>query len=128
MFKDSEHKEFYNQKIMEYVNTGKKVDSHIKPLFYLLAMTEDTRNNFARLFDMENEQINSKSLSDEWLTSSTQKVCRLAFNLFANYKQDGRKKVSEELTPDNLFATDFSPFFVQAIMLRYQSYFRTKLD
>lgn len=124
IFKNNEHKAFYLEKIMEYTKMKRTPDSYVKPLFYLLALSQDTRNNFDNLYDMQSGSIKLEGLRGGWLTGTTKKICLLAFNLYNGYSQDGRKKVSEELTPGNLFATDCAIYFGQAIKLRYQQYFK----
>lgn len=42
VFRDEEHKSFYNKKVMEYSKAGRVVDSYVKPLMYLLASNADT--------------------------------------------------------------------------------------
>ena len=126
IFKNEAHKEFYNQKIMEYARMGRTPDSYVKPLLYLLSINDDTRRNFDNLYNMQSNSIKPEGLKGGWLTGTTKKICLLAFNLFNGRTQDGRIKVSDELTPYNLFATDCAQYFVQAVMLRYPSYFAKK--
>lgn len=126
IFKNNEHKAFYQEKIMEYTKMKRIPDSYVKPLFYLLALSTDTRNNFDNLYDMQSGSIKLEGLRGGWMSGTTKKICLLAFNLYNGYSQDGRKKVSEELTPGNLFATDCAQYFMQAIQLRHAGYFRTK--
>lgn len=126
IFKNEAHKEFYNQKIMEYTKLGRTPDSYVKPLFYLISLTDDTRRNFNNLYDMKESRIKPEGLRGGWLTGTSKKICLLAYNLFNGRTQDGRTKVSDELTPYNLFATDCAQYFMQAIALRYPSYFAKK--
>ncbi|MBR3770722.1 MAG: hypothetical protein IKL07_00480 [Clostridium sp.] len=126
IYKNEAHKDFYNKKIMEYAGMGRTPDSYVKPLFYLLAISDDTRRNFDNLYNMQSNSIKPEGLRGGWLTGSTKKICLLAYNLFNGRTQDGRTKVSDELTPYNLFATDCAQYFVQAIVLRYPSYFAKK--
>ena len=123
MFKDNEHKAFYQEKIMEYTKMGRTPDSYVKPLFYLLTLEDDTRRKFDMLYNMQSNSIKPEGLRGGWLTGSTKKICLLAYNLFNGRTQDGRTKVSDELAPYNLFATDCAPYLMQAIKLRYPSYF-----
>lgn len=124
IFRDEEHRSFYNQKIMEYTKMGRTPDSYVKPLFYLLALSDDTRRNFENLYSMKSGSIKAEGMKGGWLTGTTKKICLLAYNLFNGRTQDGRTKVSDELTPYNLFATDCAQYFVQAIKLRYPQYFK----
>ena len=128
VFKDEEHKNFYNEKIIEYTKLGRTPDSYVKPLFYLLALSDDTRRNFDNLYSMKSGSIKVEGMKSGWLTGTTKKLCLLAFNLFNGRTQDGRKKVSEELVPYELFANEYARYFVQAVMLRYPSYFAKKED
>ena len=85
-----------------------KQDSYVKPLFYLLALSDDTRRNFDNLYNMESGSIKPEGLRGGWLTGTTKKICLLAYNLFNGRTQDGRTKVSDELAPYNLFATELA--------------------
>ena len=126
IFKDNDHKAFYQEKIMEYTKQGRTPDSYVKPLFYLLSISEDTRREFDNLYNMTSGSIKPDGIKGDWLTGTTKKVCLLAFNLFNGRTQEGRKKVSEELTPYELFANEYALYFMQAIKLRYPSYFATR--
>lgn len=126
LFKDEEHKEFYGKKIKEYTEQVGLPDTYVKPLFYLLSLTGDTRCNFDNLYNMQSNSIKPEGLRGGWMTGTTKKICLLAYNLFNGRTQDGRTKVTDELTPYNLFATDCAQYFVQAIALRYPSYFAKK--
>ena len=128
VFRDEEHKSFYNKKVMEYSKAGRVVDSYVKPLMYLLASNADTRRNFDNLFNMKNGEIKPEGLKSGWLTETTRRICQLGFNLFNGYTQDGRKKCSESFTPYYLFSCEYAPYFVQAVQLRYPEYFRTTLE
>ncbi len=123
LFKDSKHKEFYGKKIMEYTKL-RMPDSYVKSLVYLLSLTDDTRRNFNGLYDMQQGSIKPEGLRGGWLTGTTKKLCLLAFNLFNGRTQDGRKKIAEELVPDELFANEYAEYFMQAIKLRYPQYFK----
>lgn len=99
IFKDQEHKSFYNKKVMEYSGTGRVVDSYTKSLMYLPSSNSDTRRNFDNLFNIKNGEIKTEGMKGGWLTETTRRICRLAFNLFNGYTQDGRRKCSEDFTP-----------------------------
>jgi hypothetical protein len=73
---------------------------------------------------MQSGSIKPEGLRGGWLTGTTKKICLLAYNLFNGRTQDGRTKVTDELTPYNLFATELALYFVQAINLRYPEYFK----
>lgn len=126
-FYDDKHKEFYNEKIKDITN-----DSYHRALVYLLGLTEDTRKNFNNLVSYDGKHrpcslsIKPENLNSGWQTGTTYKITRIAFNLFNGYCydfiDDEEKEISSRYTPYELFCCSFSPYFYEAIKLRYPEY------
>ena len=125
-FMDSDHKQFYEQKLKE-LEKYSTVDTYHKSLIYTLGICDTTRKNFNDIFDMEKDMIISESLTEAYQTSSSLKVTRLAFNLFNSCVYDNsydfvNNRVSKYYTVDEIFACSYAPYFYQAICIRYPSY------
>ena len=81
-FKDLKHKEFY---IMNVLDVKQELDVYNKSLIYLLGLSEDTRNHFNNIYDVEKREINIEELNAPWQTSGSLAITRLAFNLFNGF-------------------------------------------
>lgn len=121
-FMDREHKNFYNEKILQTPYQ----DCYNKSLIYLLSMNKDTRKNFNEIYNINDNTINIKSLKSEWQTYTSKNVCRLAFNLFNGCANDNPKynTMNKDYSISNLFATSGAGYFFEAIKLRYPEYTR----
>lgn len=117
LFKDSNHKDFFYQAL----NKCHIKDSYHKALFYTLAIDKDCRNNIKDIFDYENDCIKLDCLNKGWQTSGSYKTILLSFNLWNGYiKED----TPNESSPYELFTCEYSPFFIEAIKIRYPEYLR----
>jgi len=123
VFVDKEHENFFYEK----KRTAKNIDVYNLPVFYLLGLTEETRNHFDQLFNIWKNEIYTEQLLKGWQTGTTYKITRLAFNLFngnvydteEDYKNDN---VSPKYATDEIFCCSFAPYFWEAIKLRYPEY------
>lgn len=126
LFHDEEHKKFYYENL-------KKVryqDGYHKALVYCLGISQDTRKNVHRIYDFKTGNVRTKCLQEGWLTSSSSKVIRMAFNLYCNYTpsildyKDMEEQISEcrQYTVEELFCCSYAPYFWQAIQIRYPEY------
>lgn len=95
-------------------------DASNRAFFYLMGMSEETRNHIDQLYDFSNGYLKPKRLSAAWQTSGTLKICHLAYNLWNGYVD---KKNAEAYTPNELFDTRYARYFVQAIRLQYPNCF-----
>ncbi len=126
LFHDEEHKKFYYENL-------KKVryqDECHKALLYCLGISQDTRRNIHQIYDFKTGNVKTKCLQEGWLTSSSSKVVRMAFNLYCNYTpsildyEDTEEQISEcrQYTIEKLFCCSYAPYFWQAIQIRYPEY------
>lgn len=113
-FKDAEHRSFFEASMKK----SKRQDTYHRSALYTLGLTEDTRRNIDEVFNFAEDCIEPDGLFAGWQTSGTMQVCRMAFNLWNGYVDD----CPESSTPSNLFCSEFAPYFIEAIKLRYPQY------
>ena len=116
IFNGLEHKEAY----LFWVNNVPNMDSYHHALLYTLAICPETRNRIGKIYDIQERMINLEVLNDGWQTSTSRRVCLMAFNLFNGYVDPDDPQAS---TPYDLFCCSYSRFYFQAIRLRYAEYF-----
>ncbi|MNW42696.1 hypothetical protein D3C74_198750 [compost metagenome] len=117
LFRDSAYESFYYRMLAERRCT----DIYHRSLFYTLGISKDTRANIQDVFDFSNGGIKPEGLSASWQTGSSIRACRLAFNFWNGWSQNGEERYS---TPHELFDCGFAPYFFEAIRLRYPDYCR----
>ena len=117
-FADREHKAFYNQMLTKTRNS----DAYHQAFFYAMGICAETRRNIHTLFDFKEGGIRPKGLAADWQTGGTRRLCRLAFNLWNGWTEEGKENRS---TPYELFDCGFAPYFFEAIRLRYPEYCRS---
>lgn len=125
LFCDNKHKDFYIEKCRSIRN-----DVYSCSLIYLMGISEETRNNFDKMFDAE-KLLFIPDLNAGWQTDVTLKITRLAMNLWNGNVYDSKEdynngNVSKEFAPDEIFACSYAPYFFQAIRLRYPVYCQSK--
>lgn len=117
-FADREHKTFYNQMLTKTRNS----DAYHRAFFYAMGICPETRRNIHALFDFNEDGIKPEGLAAAWQTGGTRRLCRLAFNLWNGWTEEGKENRS---TPYELFDCGFAPYFFEAIRLRYPEYCRS---
>lgn len=115
IFIDNEHQDFFGKMQSQTGNT----DVYHRALFYTIGLSRETRDHYHRIYDVKNREIRPECLEEVWQTSTTMRICLLAFNLFNGYVYAENPNAS---TPDNLFACEFAPYFAIAIAIRYPEY------
>lgn len=115
-FFSAEHQEFYDEMIAK----GKRDDCYHRAFFYVAGLSEETRRHIDDLFDFEEDGINPKGMQRGWQTGGTIRICRMAFNLWGGYVEEGAEA---ETTPESLFACQFAPYFVEGLKLRFPECF-----
>lgn len=115
-FRDTEH-ETYFYSILDKMQND---DCYHQSLAYLIALDGICRKHFFSIYNCSEGCIIPDCLEDEWQTSTSLKVLRLAFNLYTN----GIMWTEEptQVTPANIFCCDYSPYFYESIKLRYPEY------
>ena len=95
-----------------------------------LGISDDTRRNINRIYDFKTGCVKPECLHDGWQTSGSEKVVRMAFNLYCNGtpsvddEQDTEEQIDEcrRYSVEDLFCCCYAPFFWQAIQIRYPEY------
>lgn len=116
-FASKEHRAFYYQMLAKAHNN----DAYHQAFFYAMGICAETRRNIDILFDFKDGGIQPDGLSAPWQTGSTRRLCRLAFNLWNGWTEEGKERYS---APYDLFDCSFAPYFFEAIRLRYPEYCR----
>ena len=117
-FANKEHEAFY----FEMLAATRNNDVYHQAFFYTMGISAETRSHIRSLFDFKEDIIKPEGLSAAWQTSSTQRLCRLAFNLWNGWTEEGNENRS---APYWLFDCGFAPYFFEAIRLRYPEYCRS---
>ena len=129
IFQDKEHEKMFNQlcKEMPYL------DNFHMSLAYLLTLDTVLRDHIGALYDVKKDVIIFEGLNKPFQTSTSSKTTRLAFNLWNGsvYDSDppetyidknGEKAYipSKYYAPNNIFNCNYTPYYFEAIKIRYE--------
>jgi len=117
-FAEKEHKAFFCEMLAKTRNN----DAYHQAFFYAMGICAETRRNIHTLFDFKEDGIRPEGLAAAWQTGGTRRLCRLAFNLWNGWTEEGKENRS---APYELFDCGFAPYFFEAIRLRYPEYCRS---
>ena len=117
-FADREHKAFFTEMLAKTRNN----DVYHQAFFYAMGICAKTRRNIHSLFNFKEAGIRPEGLAAPWQTGGTRRLCRLAFNLWNGWTEEGKEQFS---APCELFDCGFAPYFFEAIRLRYPEYCRS---
>ena len=125
-FIDSKYREFFNDKYKELQRLG-KTDVYFKSIVYILGICETTRDNFDKIFDLKNGEININSINGAYQTSTSEKVTRMAFSLWNRCNYDSEEDIEDErvslkYNPSEIFNCSYAPYFYEGIKIRYPEY------
>lgn len=109
------HKAFFSEMLAKTRNN----DAYHQAFFYAMGICPETRRNIHSLFDFNEDGIKPEGLAAPWQTGGTRRLCRLAFNLWNGWTEEGKENRS---TPYELFDCGFAPYLFEAIWLRYPEY------
>lgn len=132
LFNGNDHEKFYN----EHLAKCRRQDAYHKALVYCLGIDEDTREHVDSIYDFKKGLVNTKCLHEGWQTSGSEKIVRMAFNLYCDGTpsvQDvrGAGKQLDECrfyTVGELFCCGYAKYFWEAIKLRYPDYCAGPVD
>lgn len=116
-FASKEHENFYYDMLAAAGNT----DVYHRAFFYAMGISKETREHIRSLFDFKGNCIKPQNLTAPWQTGGTIRLCRLAFNLWNGWTEEGKERYS---APYELFDCRFASYFFEAIQLRYPEYCR----
>lgn len=125
IYKNNEHRDFFQRCINQ---CGTKDVYHLS-LFYCLGINRETRAHIGRIYDFKKNCIKLEVIEESWQTSGSLRVTRLAFNLYNDgtptmylYENDADMQIREccRYSVSDIFCdTEHTPYFIQAIELRY---------
>ena len=124
-FKDRDHEMFYKNVLPRC----RRQDVCHKALVYCIGINGDTRQCAERIFDFDQGRVKTECLEEDWITSDSARVIRMAFNLFCNgtpsvsdFEGDGKVKECQRYTVEELFCCEYAVYFWEAVKLRYPEY------
>ena len=79
-FKNKEQEKYY----MEYLPMYRYRNVYNKALVDWLGIDRDTRENANRIYDFKTGYVKTECLQEGWQTSGSEKIVRMAFNLYCN--------------------------------------------
>lgn len=122
-FKNQKHRNFY----MDSLQKCRRRDVYHKALVYCLGIDEDTREHLGQIYDFESGRVKPECLREGWQTSGSEKIVRMAFNLYCNetpsvsVQKGGKAQIEEcqQYTVENLFCCAYARYFWEAVKIRY---------
>lgn len=114
IFRSLEHKQFYNEQLAKC----RDKDSYHRALIYAAGICEDTRNHFSEIYDFSTRCIRWECLSAGWITGTSARILRLAFNLFTGATSENDEE--GDYTVDALFGYSETKYLLQTLTLRYE--------
>ncbi len=109
-FCSAEHEEFFYKQLAKC----RYNDCYHQAMIYALGITENIRNNFGKVYDIESDSIKPRFKDRGWLTGTDARTLKLAFNLFND---------SNKCDVSDVFCFDgMAMYYLQAIALRYEVY------
>lgn len=126
IFISKAHEKFYYEKLEDV----REKDVYHRSLVYCLGICESTRKHISRIYDFRSGCVRTMCLREGWQTSGSEKVVRMAFNLYCNSApsvsdyQDAKEQLEEyrHYTAEELFSCAYAPYFWQAVQIRYPEY------
>lgn len=125
-FKSREHEVFF----WTYYQKCRYQDSYHAALVYCLGIDRDTREHVHEIYDFETGYVKPECLHSGWQTSGSQRIIRMAYNLYNNgtpsvFQYENAEEQLDECgkyTVEELFCCGYAPYFWQAVKLRYPEY------
>lgn len=76
IFRNEKHKDFYQT----YMKKCRRQDVYHKALIYCLGISEDTRVNIDRIYDLRTGYVKTECLQEGWQTSGSVRIVRIYSN------------------------------------------------
>ena len=104
IFISEAHEKFYYEKLKEV----RYQDVYHEALCYCLGICNDTRENAYRIYDFKTGNVKPECLHEGWQTSGSQRVVRMAFNLYCNGTPSvyDYEDAEEQLTECKLYSVE----------------------
>lgn len=123
IFYTDSHKKFYN----ETLERAKVKDCYSKSLIYVLGIMRETRENFDKIYDVENNRLKTEAINEPFQTSGTLAMTRFAFNLFGDIffdvcnAGDDETPNADKYTPVEIFKHwVYLEFLFEAVRIRLE--------
>ena len=115
IFRNEKHKDFYQT----YMKKCRRQDVYHKALIYCLGISEDTRVNIDRIYDLRTGYVKTECLQEGWQTSGSVRIVRMAFNLYCNgtpsvydyESEDGKYRSMQDIHRRSYFAVGMRDTF-----------------
>ena len=127
VFADEAHERFFREKVRELPNSRR--DNEEIAMIYTLGICDKTRAAFSKIVDQKTLQVNPLVLFAGWQTSASEKVTRLAINLYTGFAQEVKRDNLEEgyyigvdssvYAVGEIFDCPYAKYFLEAVKLRY---------
>jgi hypothetical protein len=126
-FMNKQHEAFYYR----HIQKCRYNDAYHRALIYCLGISRDTRSHIDSIYDFSTGCVKPECLKEGWQTSGSERVVRLAFNLYCNgtpsVDDDERTEVQltecKRYSVENIFCCGYAPYFIEAVKVRYAEYF-----
>lgn len=126
IFNGKEHKEFF----LKNLKRCRYQDVYHQSLIYSLGIDRDTREHIEEIYDFISGCVKTDCLYSGWQTSGSEKIVRMAFNLYNNGTpsvydyEDAEEQMREcrKYSVGDLFCCGYAVFFWQAVKIRYPEY------
>lgn len=111
-FKDDEHYDFFVNSTADIMES----DVYRRAFFYLMGVLPETRTHISELWEDNGIRLEGLQNPGAWQTSSTMKICRLAFNLYNGYHDTG-----EDFTPYDIYSSPEFEYMITALRIRFNA-------
>ena len=117
-FRNQEHKDRF------YAILGQMTcqDDYHKSAAYLMTLDDVLYKHVGEIYDFDERIINSPLIKAAWQTHTSRKTFRLLINLWNGAYNDSYSKMSRTsmyFAPDEIFNSEYAPFYWEAIKLRF---------
>lgn len=110
VFKDKEHEKFFYSTLSKITSP----DIYRIVFFYLMGLTSETRDHICSLYDFNLNCITPDYDDRSWQTSTSLRVCNMAFNLYGGYFDEN---YAGTYTPSYLFCCSLAEYFIMALRM-----------
>lgn len=122
-FFDEKHKERYEQ----VCDRMGEVDCYRQAVAYLLTLDDVVYSHINAIYDFYENYPIHEALNQSWQTGTSAKTTRLIYNLWNSWAYDSHEdfnnnKISGYYAVDEIFCCNLSPYFFEAIKLRFPEY------
>lgn len=117
-FRNQEHKDRFNALLGQMTSN----DSYHQAVAYLMTLDDVLNKHIGEIYNFDYRTIDGKLFKVGWMTSTSVKTYRLLLNLWNGVYNDSRTlraESSKYYVPDEIFNSDYAPYYWEAIKLRF---------